>query len=157
MELMLSKRLDRRQAPPLHASFETFEALKSACMPLRQSWTSEAAELRLACAWVFARQCLSHPTRVVLHGQAMEARLACARALARQWFGAWLRPRAPADAWLLEGLAGYLEDLFARRFLGRNELLYRRAPRAHPIAQASPVAVLAEPCILPIPPTPTLL
>lgn len=50
-----------------------------------------------------------------------------ARALARQWFGMWLRPRAPADAWLLEGLAGYLEDLFVRRFMGRNELLYRRA------------------------------
>ena len=58
---------------------------------------------------------------------AMEARVAGARALARQWFGVWLRPAAPADAWLLEGLAGYLEDLFVRRFMGRNELAYRRA------------------------------
>ncbi|KAK9825158.1 hypothetical protein WJX81_006717 [Elliptochloris bilobata] len=58
---------------------------------------------------------------------AVEARLAGARALARQWFGMWLRPATPADAWLLEGLAGYLEDLFVRRFMGRNELAYRRA------------------------------
>lgn len=59
---------------------------------------------------------------------AVEARVAGARALARQWFGVWLRPAAPADAWLLAGLAGYLEDLYVRRFMGRNELAYRRAP-----------------------------
>ena len=47
------------------------------------------------------------------------------RALARQWFGVWMRPKIPADEWLLEGLAGYLENLFLAKYLGRNELLYR--------------------------------
>ncbi len=47
------------------------------------------------------------------------------RALARQWFGVWIRPKIPADEWLLEGLAGYLENLFVAKYLGRNELLYR--------------------------------
>jgi transcription initiation factor TFIID subunit 2 len=49
------------------------------------------------------------------------------RALARQWFGAWIRPKAPADDWLIEGLAGYLEHLFVAKYLGRNELHYRHA------------------------------
>lgn len=57
--------------------------------------------------------------------QAMESRLAIAYAMARQWFGVLIRPRTPADAWLVEGLAGYLHDLFLRRFLGKNELRYR--------------------------------
>lgn len=60
--------------------------------------------------------------------QAMESCLAVAYAVARQWFGVLIRPRTPADAWLVEGLAGYLHDLFLRRFLGKNELRYRCAP-----------------------------
>ena len=62
--------------------------------------------------------------------QAMESRLAIAYAVARQWFGVLIRPRTPADAWLVEGLAGYLHDLFLRRFLGKNELRYRCTPPA---------------------------
>ena len=60
----------------------------------------------------------------------MESRLAIAYTVARQWFGVLIRPRTPADAWLVEGLAGYLHDLFLRRFLGKNELRYRCAPAA---------------------------
>lgn len=56
----------------------------------------------------------------------MEVRIAAARAVAQQWFGVLMRPRSPADAWLLEGLAGYLTDLFLRRFLGKNELRFRQ-------------------------------
>ena len=55
----------------------------------------------------------------------MEVRLGMAHAVAHQWFGALMRPRTPADAWLVEGLAGYLTDLFLRRFLGKNELRFR--------------------------------
>ena len=69
---------------------------------------------------------------------AVEARVAGARALARQWFGVWLRPAAPADAWLLAGLAGYLEDLYVRRFMGRNELAYRRAPASGTVHRMRP-------------------
>ena len=57
--------------------------------------------------------------------QAMEVRIAAAHAVAHQWFGVLMRPRTPADAWLVEGLAGYLTDLFVRRFLGKNELRFR--------------------------------
>jgi hypothetical protein len=58
--------------------------------------------------------------------QAIEARRATVAALARQWFGVFMRPRAPADAWLLAGLAGWLEGQFVRTFQGANELAYRR-------------------------------
>ena len=57
--------------------------------------------------------------------QAIEARRGIAAALARQWFGVFMRPRAPADAWLLAGLAGWLEGQFVRTFQGANELQYR--------------------------------
>ena len=57
--------------------------------------------------------------------QAIEARRATAAALARQWFGVFMRPRTPADAWLLAGLAGWLEGQFVRTFQGANELAYR--------------------------------
>ena len=47
------------------------------------------------------------------------------RELARQWFGIFLRPKAPADAWLLTGLAGWLEDQFVKLYMGRNEQAFR--------------------------------
>ena len=59
--------------------------------------------------------------------QGVESWLAMVRGLAQQWFGVWVRPKAPADEWLTEGLAAYLEHLFVARFLGRNEALYRSA------------------------------
>ncbi|KAK9806814.1 hypothetical protein WJX72_003626 [[Myrmecia] bisecta] len=58
--------------------------------------------------------------------QAIESRCAIAKALARQWFGVFIRPKTAGDAWLLEGLAGYLADQYVRRFMGRNEWLYRK-------------------------------
>ena len=70
--------------------------------------------------------------------QAIEARRLTARGVAAQWFGCLLRPAAPADAWLLEGLAGWLEDHYVRAFLGANELAYRCGP-------ASALLVLLEP------------
>ena len=57
--------------------------------------------------------------------QAIEARRAIAAALARQWFGVFMRPKTPADAWLTAGLAGWLEGQFTRTFQGANELAYR--------------------------------
>ncbi|GAB4818075.1 hypothetical protein N2152v2_005121 [Parachlorella kessleri] len=58
--------------------------------------------------------------------QSLEARRVMARALARQWFGVFMRPAAPADAWLLDGLAGWLEEQYIKKYLGNNELQYRR-------------------------------
>lgn len=57
--------------------------------------------------------------------QAIESWRAIVAALARQWFGVFMRPRTPADAWLLAGLAGWLEGQFVRTFRGANELSYR--------------------------------
>ena len=57
--------------------------------------------------------------------QAVEARLAGAAELARQWFGVFMRSKAPADSWLMLGLAGWLEDQFVKQYMGRNELAYR--------------------------------
>ena len=57
--------------------------------------------------------------------QGIEARRLIARGLAEQWFGVLMRPAAPSDSWLLEGLASWLEDHYLRAFLGANELSYR--------------------------------
>lgn len=65
--------------------------------------------------------------------QAIESRLVIVRALAEQWFGVFMRAKAPADNWLLMGLAGWLEDQFVKKFMGRNEYIYRyRAYRGFP-------------------------
>lgn len=50
---------------------------------------------------------------------AVTSRLALAGALCRQWCGALLMPRAPEDAWVMEGLAAHLEDMVARKWLGQ--------------------------------------
>ncbi|XP_019244143.1 PREDICTED: transcription initiation factor TFIID subunit 2 isoform X1 [Nicotiana attenuata] len=56
----------------------------------------------------------------------IETRIKLAYALARQWFGVYITPEAPNDDWLLDGLAGFLTDIFIKRFLGNNEARYRR-------------------------------
>ncbi|KAL0049504.1 hypothetical protein WJX82_003747 [Trebouxia sp. C0006] len=85
--------------------------------------------------------------------QGIESRLAIAYAVAQQWFGVLMSPRTPADAWLVEGLAGYLHDLFLRRFLGKNELRYRRHKQRQAIymaddGQAPPLYCKASPALL---------
>lgn len=49
----------------------------------------------------------------------VESAMALALALAQQWFGVLLQPGAPEDAWLLEGLAAYLADVFGRAAFGQ--------------------------------------
>jgi transcription initiation factor TFIID subunit 2 len=67
---------------------------------------------------------------------AQEARGAIAGALARQWFGHLLRPAAPEDAWLVEGLAGWLEEQYARRYVGRTDAAYRAWRRRQAVCAA---------------------
>eukprot|EP00983_Pelagomonas_calceolata_P087389 1156949-Pelagomonas_calceolata.AAC.6 len=50
----------------------------------------------------------------------MESCLALAGAMARQWFGVLMQPCGAEDAWVLEGLAAYLEDVFARAAMGQD-------------------------------------
>ncbi|BBM98136.1 transcription initiation factor TFIID subunit 2 [Marchantia polymorpha subsp. ruderalis] len=58
--------------------------------------------------------------------QAFNTQVKLAHALAQQWFGVFITPDTPADAWLLEGLAGFLSDQFVKRHMGNNEARYRR-------------------------------
>ncbi|KAJ4835519.1 Transcription initiation factor TFIID subunit 2 [Turnera subulata] len=58
--------------------------------------------------------------------QTIDTSIKLAFALAKQWFGLYIAPEEPIDEWLLDGLAGYLTDLFIKKFLGNNEARYRR-------------------------------
>ncbi|GMN57919.1 hypothetical protein TIFTF001_027031, partial [Ficus carica] len=58
--------------------------------------------------------------------QTIDTRIKLAYALARQWFGVYITPEAPNDEWLLDGLAGFMTDLFIKKCLGNNEARYRR-------------------------------
>lgn len=60
--------------------------------------------------------------------QDIEGRLVMVRELARQWFGLFMRPKAPLDTWLLQGLAGWLEGHYVKTYMGKNELAYRSTP-----------------------------
>ena len=57
--------------------------------------------------------------------QAIESRLALVRVMAEQWFGVFMRAKTPADVWLLKGLAGWMEDQFVRKYMGKSEYIYR--------------------------------
>ncbi|CAA7043191.1 unnamed protein product [Microthlaspi erraticum] len=58
--------------------------------------------------------------------QTIDTRIKLAFALAKQWFGVYITPESPNDDWLLDGLAGFLTDMFIKQFLGNNEARYRR-------------------------------
>lgn len=56
---------------------------------------------------------------------AVESRRLQVECLARQWVGVLLRAARPWDQWLVDGLVGHLEEVFLRRYFGRNEAIYR--------------------------------
>ncbi|KQJ90190.1 hypothetical protein BRADI_4g29947v3 [Brachypodium distachyon] len=58
--------------------------------------------------------------------QIIDTRIKLAYALARQWFGIYTSAEEPNDEWLLDGLAGFLTEIFIKRYLGNNEARYRR-------------------------------
>ncbi|XP_078444171.1 TBP-associated factor 2 isoform X2 [Wolffia australiana] len=58
--------------------------------------------------------------------ETIEIRIKLAHALARQWFGAYIIAESPNDEWLVDGIAGFLADAYIKRFLGNNEVRYRR-------------------------------
>ncbi|KAI8462736.1 MAG: hypothetical protein J3K34DRAFT_527522 [Monoraphidium minutum] len=74
---------------------------------------------------------------------AMESVAALAGALARQFFGVLMLPPAPEDAWLLEGLACWLEGNALRSLLGANEVAYRRWQERAALAAVDDGAQLA--------------
>ncbi|KAJ7565528.1 hypothetical protein O6H91_02G064000 [Diphasiastrum complanatum] len=58
--------------------------------------------------------------------QAITTRIKLAYALAQQWFGVFITPDTTNDAWLLEGLPGFLLNLYIKRHFGNNEACYRQ-------------------------------
>ncbi|KAK3133299.1 hypothetical protein QOZ80_6AG0534820 [Eleusine coracana subsp. coracana] len=65
-----------------------------------------------------------HDEKVI--DQIIGTRIKLAYALAKQWFGIYTSAEDLSDEWLLDGLAGFLTDLFIKRYLGNNEARYRR-------------------------------
>ncbi|KAL6600790.1 hypothetical protein ACP70R_045075 [Stipagrostis hirtigluma subsp. patula] len=65
-----------------------------------------------------------HDEKVI--DQIIGTRIKLAYALARQWFGIYTSAEDSSDEWLLDGLAGFLTDVFIKRYLGNNEARYRR-------------------------------
>jgi transcription initiation factor TFIID subunit 2 len=65
-----------------------------------------------------------HDEKVI--DQIIGTRIKLAYALAKQWFGIYTSAEEPNDEWLLDGLAGFLTEIFIKRFLGNNEARYRR-------------------------------
>ncbi|XP_066390227.1 transcription initiation factor TFIID subunit 2-like [Miscanthus floridulus] len=65
-----------------------------------------------------------HDEKVI--DQIIGTRIKLAYALAKQWFGIYTSAEEPNDEWLLDGLAGFLTELFIKRYLGNNEAHYRR-------------------------------
>ncbi|XP_015584210.2 transcription initiation factor TFIID subunit 2 isoform X1 [Ricinus communis] len=72
---------------------------------------------------IFSSQVL-YDERVI--DQTIDTSIKLAFALAKQWFGVYIVPDEPNDEWLLDGLSGFLTDLFVKKFLGNNEARYRR-------------------------------
>lgn len=73
------------------------------------------------------------------------------RSLAEQWFGVFMRPKKAADAWLLKGLAGWLEGQFVKRYMGRNEHAYRSLPHILACPHVASKKLQGRHVVLPLP------
>lgn len=72
---------------------------------------------------------LLHPDSII--DQAYESRHLFAHALAVQWSGINLIPRAPADTWLITGIALHITSLFLKDLWGNNEYRFRLKKDMH--------------------------
>ncbi|WVZ64918.1 hypothetical protein U9M48_014365 [Paspalum notatum var. saurae] len=72
---------------------------------------------------IFSSEIL-HDEKVI--DQIIGTRTKLAYALAKQWFGIYTSAEEPSDEWLLDGLAGFLTEIFIKDYLGSNEARYRR-------------------------------
>ena len=68
--------------------------------------------------------------------EAMETHLRCAECVARQFFGAFLAPATPADAWLATGLAATAAVKVHRWLLGDQETEWRTGEEAAAVCAA---------------------
>lgn len=74
--------------------------------------------------------------------EAAEAQLEFVSALARQWFGVLIRPNAPEDTWLLEGLVEHMTWRVARKLVGNQEAAWRRRQQADAVVEADKGSLL---------------
>jgi transcription initiation factor TFIID subunit 2 len=103
-------------------------------------------------------QVLSTDSLINIHAieQSTAARRSISMALAQQWFGVFVKPAAHDDAWLVEGLAGWLEDQYFKKYAGKNELQYRRWAEREAVCaadngDAAPLIWVAERDTMPCP------
>lgn len=103
-------------------------------------------------------QVLSTDSLIHIHAveQSTAARRSISMALAQQWFGVFVKPAAHDDAWLVEGLAGWLEDQYFKKYAGKNELQYRRWAEREAVCaadngDAAPLIWVAERDTMPCP------
>ncbi|KAK4361969.1 hypothetical protein RND71_017210 [Anisodus tanguticus] len=113
-----------------HSAFSYYEDYLSASFPFG-SYTQAFISPEIAISSVSLGASLSIFSSQLLFDEkvinkTIETRIKLAYSLARQWFGVYINPEAPSDDWLLDGLAGFLTDIFIKRFLGNNEARYRR-------------------------------
>lgn len=107
-------------------------------LPAMQQAFLPAEAARIECATFQGLQLLSVDSIIQPKSieQSQEARLAIAGALAKQWFGHFIRPATTDDAWLVEGLAGWLQDQFVQKYMGKTEVAYRKWDRRETVAAA---------------------
>ncbi|PHT47203.1 Transcription initiation factor TFIID subunit 2 [Capsicum baccatum] len=113
-----------------HSAFSCYEDYLSASFPFG-SYTQVFVSPEIAISSVSIGASLSFFSSQFLFdrkviNKTIDTRIKLAYALARQWFGVYITPEAPTDDWLLDGLAGFLTDIFIKKFLGNNEARYRR-------------------------------
>ncbi|CAN4088877.1 unnamed protein product [Withania somnifera] len=113
-----------------HSAFSYYEDYLSASFPFG-SYTQVFISPEIAISSVSIGASLSiFSSQFLFDGKVInktiDTRIKLAYALARQWFGVYITPEAPNDDWLLDGLTGFLTDMFIKRFLGNNEARYRR-------------------------------
>ena len=108
------------------AQFGRARQMCPSCCVAKQSLTKASSAMCCSSLRCLASYChCDHLEHTHSDLQAVDSRLLMARMLAEQWFGFYMRPKTAADAWLVQGLAGYLEEKFVLKYMGRNELDYR--------------------------------
>ncbi|GAX73696.1 hypothetical protein CEUSTIGMA_g1148.t1 [Chlamydomonas eustigma] len=125
---------------PLYLPFEEYERYLGTPFPLPQlhfayvPFECQAVDTQIGAGVVLVREDVICEDGEV--EAAMESRVLLAAALARQWFGVLLLPRSTQDQWIIDGLSAHLEDIFVKKFLGINEVAYRRYKEREAVVMA---------------------
>ncbi|KAL4236698.1 Transcription initiation factor TFIID subunit 2 [Mactra antiquata] len=113
----------KHTASYLHESFEFFEELMSSRYPYtcyKQVFVDESYEdsQSFATMTIFSTSLL-HSNKII--DQTILTRKHMAAGIAQQFFGCFIVMQSWMDAWLTQGIAGYLTNLFVKKTFGNNE------------------------------------